>query len=377
MLRVPRPSRLDILIAVPLVVVSQTEVWLNAQIHPKPINAVLECVAAIAVVWRRAASLTAAAVVVGAGMAEAGTGVNMNQPAIPLMTAVIMAYAIIAYAPLWRAIAGTVIVTSGSCAQLLIAGQKVGNLGFIFTFVGLAWALGRITRVRTGQAVQAELQVERLKHEQEDNARRVMAEERGRIARELHDVIAHSVSVMVVQAGAAQQVMKTNAEAAAKALDSVQETGRQAIGELGRLLGVLRDAGELGLSPQPTLAELDQLMADACASGLPVTLTVTGPERHLPTGVELAVYRIVQEALTNSRKHAGPASRATVTLMYGDEDIAVEVCDDGRGTDGYGTGHGLVGMRERVSAYGGTLATGRAEGGGFAVRARIPVSANP
>jgi signal transduction histidine kinase len=305
-------------------------------------------------------------------MAEAATGVNMNQPAIPLVTAVIAAYAIIAYAPLRRAIVGTVIVTVGACAQLLIAGQKVGNLGFIFTFVGLAWALGRVTRVRTKQAVEAELKVERLKHEQEDRARQVAAEERGRIARELHDVIAHSVSVMVVQAGAAQQVMAANPPAAARALDSVQETGRQAINELGRLLGMLRDAGELGLNPQPTLAELEQLVADARTSGLPVTLTITGMKRPLPTGVELAVYRIVQEALTNTRKHAGPASSATVLLCYGEDDIAVEVRDDGRGADGYGTGHGLVGMRERVSTYGGTLATGRAEGGGFAVRARIP-----
>jgi signal transduction histidine kinase len=309
-------------------------------------------------------------------MAEAATGVDMQQPAIPLVTAVIAAYAIIAYAPLRRAIVGTVIVTVGSCAELLIAGQKFGNLGFIFTFVGLAWALGRITRVRTKQAVQAELQVERLRREQEDHARRVAAEERGRIARELHDVIAHSVSVMVVQAGAAQQVMGSAPDAAVRALDSVQETGRQAIGELGRLLGVLRDAGELGLAPQPTLAELDQLVADARAAGLPVSLRVTGAKRPLPTGVELAVYRIVQEALTNTRKHAGPASSASVVLAYGPDDIAVEVCDDGRGAAGYGTGHGLVGMRERVSTYGGTLATGRAEGGGFSVRARIPVSAS-
>jgi signal transduction histidine kinase len=350
---------------------------LNAQIDPKPINAVLECVAAVTVAWRRAASLTAATVIVGAGMGEAATGVNMNQPAIPLVAAVIAAYAIIAYAPLRRAIVGTVIVAGGSCGELLIAGQKVGNLGFIFTFVGLAWALGRITRVRTSQAVQAQLQVERLRHEQEDHARRVAADERGRIARELHDVIAHSVSVMVVQAGAAQQVMTSAPDAATRALESVQETGRQAIGELGRLLGVLRDAGELGLNPQPTLAELEQLVADARSSGLPVTLTVTGAKRPLPTGVELAVYRIVQEALTNTRKHAGPASTASVMLAYGADDIAVEVRDDGRGAAGYGTGHGLVGMRERVSTYGGTLATGRADGGGFSVCARIPVSARP
>lgn len=367
--------RLDAAMAAVLVVVSQCEVWLNSLIVPKAPNAALELVAAIAVAWRRRAPLTAATVVALSGMAQAATGVPMNQPSIPTVTAVMMAYAVISYLELRRAIVGTAIITLGVSAEVLIAGQSVGALGFVYTFVGLAWALGRVVRIRTNQAVHAELEIERLRSEKEQQARQVAAQERARIARELHDVIAHSVSVMVIQAGAAQKTLRHNASDAERALDFVRDTGQQAIGELGRLLGVLRDdSAEIGLAPQPTLAELPTLIAETCRAGLPVSLRTEGTPRPFAAGVELAVYRIVQEALTNTRKHAGPASSASVLLRYGPGEVAVEITDDGAGTsNGYGGGHGLVGMRERVTAYGGTFAAGRSADGGFAVTARIPV----
>jgi signal transduction histidine kinase len=229
-----------------------------------------------------------------------------------------------------------------------------------------------------------------------------VAEERGRIARELHDVVAHSVSVMVVQAGAARRTMAASPDQATTALGQIESTGRQALVELRRLLGLLRD-GDRGdgaaLTPQPGLEHLESLAAAAREAGLPVEVTVEGEPRPLPAGVDLSAYRIVQEALTNSLKHAGPA-RARVRVCYGREALEVQVTDDGRGErsaarageglvvvtigpDGVlelpgrrdGGGHGLIGMRERVALFGGTLEAGADPGGGYRVAARLPLDA--
>jgi signal transduction histidine kinase len=209
-----------------------------------------------------------------------------------------------------------------------------------------------------------------------------LAEERSRIARELHDIIAHCVSVMVVQAGAAEDLLDRDPARARAPLRSVQETGRQAVGELHRMLGLLRGEGARpALAPQPGTADLAELTGHMAAVGLPVELTVEGPERPLPPGVDLAVYRIVQEALTNALKHAAPTT-ARVVLRYDERSVRVSVHDTGRagaraGTDPDRLGHGLLGMRERVGLYGGTLATGRTGDGGFAVTASLPLEAAP
>jgi len=210
----------------------------------------------------------------------------------------------------------------------------------------------------------------------EERERAAVAEERRRIARDLHDVVAHSVSVMTVQAGAARLLLDEEPKRAREPLLAVEETGRQALGEMRRLLGILRRAeGKAALAPQPGLARLDDLVAQARAGGLPVELTVEGERAALPPGVDLAAYRIVQEALTNARKHGGPA-RAHVALRYGREALELEVTNDGGASanDGSG-GHGLVGMRERVALYGGELEAGPRASGGYAVRARLPVEA--
>ena len=411
----PKPPVFDIALSAVLVVIAVSEVWLNSGIPAKPASTVIEVAMAVAVAWRRAAPLGAAAVVAAACVADAAIGVPPDQPMLPTVASVILLYSVVSYCPLRRAVAGTVILLAGVTAQVVVAHQSLANLVWIYTFLGVFWAIGRLVRIRTNQAVAAELKVEHLRDEQEREAVRVAAEERGRIARELHDIIGHSVSVMVVQAGAAQQVLRADADAAERALESIQTAGRQAVGELGRLLDVLRDAGpEVGLAPQPTLAELPNLLAQTESAGLPVALRTQGEPRPLPAGVELAVYRIVQEALTNTRKHAGPGASASVVLTYAPHEIGVEVSDDGpaaRARDGMregaardgavrdaavrdgavrdgavrdaaredtvvaGTGHGLVGMRERVTAYGGRLAAGRAGGSGFTVSARIPVQA--
>jgi signal transduction histidine kinase len=178
---------------------------------------------------------------------------------------------------------------------------------------------------------------------------------------------------MVVQAGAAEEVLRQTPERALEPIRAVQDTGRQALAEMARLLGMLRrDGEELGLAPQPGLDDLEGLVEQTRRAGLPVELRVEGTPRPVPLGADLSAYRIVQEALTNARKHAGEA-RATVTVRYGVEALEVEVADDGSGAGNGGGGHGLVGMRERVALFGGDLHAGPRPGGGFRVHARLPI----
>ena len=202
------------------------------------------------------------------------------------------------------------------------------------------------------------------------------AEERARIARELHDVVAHSVSVMVVQAQAADRVLEGDEPAARELLGSIETTGRQALSELRRLLGLLRRFEAADLAPQPSLRHLDGLVAQVRDAGLPVELVVHGEPPPLPPGVDLSAYRIVQEGLTNALKHAGRA-HARVVVRYTPGEIQLEVADDGAGNGvGAAAGHGLAGMRERVAMYGGELESGPGATGGYVLRARLPVGAD-
>ena len=218
-----------------------------------------------------------------------------------------------------------------------------------------------------------------LEREQAEQARRAVVDERARIARELHDVVAHNVSVMVVQSGAARRTIERDPERAREVLTSVESTGRQALDEMRRLLGVLRTEDEATdlRAPQPSVSHLDALVAQVCDAGLPVKLVVEGEPRPLSSGVDMSAYRIVQEALTNSLKHAGPA-HAHVRVCFGDNDLRLEVTDDGRGIIAddpatNGGGHGLVGMRERVALFGGRLEAGPRTGGGYIVTATLPL----
>ena len=268
-----------------------------------------------------------------------------------------------------------------SALALVIPAVAAGGLGeptfvaAVYAVFAAAWALGDNLRTRRAYLAELEARAERLEREQEETARRAVAEEQARIARELHDVISHNVSVMVVQAAAGGDVFATRPDRAREALGSIETTGREALVELRRLLGVVRpvadDAGA-GLEPQPGLARLPELIEHVSAAGLRVELAVAGEPRDLPAGVDLSAYRIVQEALTNTLKHAR-AESARVTIEYGDARLELEILDDGAGGAVTGGGRGIIGMRERAALLGGELTAAMRPSGGFAVRATIPL----
>jgi signal transduction histidine kinase len=243
------------------------------------------------------------------------------------------------------------------------------------------WWFGDVMRARAErEALLAERTVQ-LEHEREEKARRAVIDERVRIARELHDVVAHHVSLMGVQAAAARRVLGRQPDKAEEALTAIEGASRQAVAEMHRLLGVLRHEGEReSFAPQPSLSQLPSLVGQIRDAGLPVELSVEGEERPVPPSVDLSAYRIVQEALTNTLKHAGPA-KAAVRVRYGETALDIEVMDDGRGPavngNGASGGNGLVGMRERVGMLGGELQAGYYPGVGFSVRAHLPLEGKP
>jgi signal transduction histidine kinase len=245
-------------------------------------------------------------------------------------------------------------------------------------FLTAAWILGDNLRTRRAYLHELEEKAERLEREREENERRAATDEQARIARELHDVIAHNVSVMVVQAAGGREVFETHPDRAREALASIEATGREALTELRRLLGVARahEDGSTSLAPQPGLERLGTLVEQVRAAGLTVDVQVEGEQRDLPTGVDLSAYRVIQEALTNTLRHAF-AQRAWVVVHYGERELIVEVLDDGAGPPRAGRqdGRGLVGMQERVGLFGGEVRTGARPEGGFRVWARFPLGA--
>jgi signal transduction histidine kinase len=255
--------------------------------------------------------------------------------------------------------------------------QAVTN-GVLF---GGVWWVGRSLRLRRAYLDELEARARRLERAREADARAARAEERSRIARELHDVVAHHVSVMTVQAGAARRILERDPDSVRDALTTIEQMGRTALGEMRRLVGVLRTEAEpvrTELSPQPGVGDVSRLVDQLRETGLQVQLWIEGESRSLSPGVDLAAFRLVQEALTNTLKHAGPQARAWVRIAYADRQLRIEVEDDGRGlVAGLGrsgsNGHGLMGMRERVALYGGDLRIGPRSGGGFEVRARFPL----
>ena len=242
----------------------------------------------------------------------------------------------------------------------------------------IAWLVGRDMRRRRQHVTVLQSRAARLEREREEKAQLAVSEERARIARELHDIVAHGVSVIVAQARAGPHLVH-DPERTAGVFRAIESSGRDALVELRRLLGILRSEDQqLAIGPQPSLASLKSLVEQVQASGLPTHLRVEGEPAQLPAGVDFSAYRIVQEALTNVVKHA-TATSAEVVIRYGTHSLELDILDDGRGTTTTvnGAGHGLIGMRERVVLYGGTIETGPRMGGGYAVHARLPLGGLP
>jgi signal transduction histidine kinase len=277
-----------------------------------------------------------------------------------------------------QAIAGLAIMTAATA--IVTRNDPDGALGdAIFTTLlfSVVWLAGFVFASKREEAREAEERAVRLELEREAEARAAVAEERARIARELHDVVGHSVSVMTVQASGVRRLLKPDQEREREALLVVEQTGREALAEMRRLVGVLRRPEEApALAPQPSLEHVGRLVDQARESGLPVELRIEGEATQLPAGLDLTAYRLVQEGLTNAIKHAN-ATRAEVVVRYGDGEVELLVSDDGTGmSDGdvESGGHGLVGMRERVAVFGGELEAGPHPNGGYALRARLPLS---
>jgi signal transduction histidine kinase len=314
-----------------------------------------------------AAPLVVAAALTGVVAIDADAVYDANAPFLVIL---FMPWCLGTYNERTKAVAGLVAYEAvGVCANYLFDGS-VGDYFWIFVFIGVAWTAGFVLSRRTEHLREMAERARRAELERE----RAVIEERQRIARELHDVIAHSVSVMTVQAGAVRRLLREDQLKEREALETVESTGRQALTEMRRLVGLLREQGTMPeFSPQPGMGTLDSLLDGVRAAGLPVQIEIEGAPRELPPGVDLAAYRVVQEALTNALKYAGPA-HAWVAVSWGDAELELTIANDGRGGgDGTGGGRGLDGMRERVSLYGGEIASGPREGGGYVVRARLPI----
>jgi signal transduction histidine kinase len=329
---------------------------------------------------RRRFPLAVLATSVASGLAFAALDLS---PDLLWMTFLVAVYSVAAYGSRWVSLAGLVVAEVGSVANQLTPGRfQAPTVISNALLIAAVWLLGHFVGVRRVYVGQLEERTAELEQAREELARRAVTEERLRLARELHDVVAHAMSVIAVQSGVGAHIANTQPEEAAKALVAIEATSRGALEELRRLLGVLRqeDEPQGDLAPVPGLADLDSLLAEVSKAGLAVKLRVNGTRPPVPAGVDLSAYRIVQEALTNVVKHAGPA-HAQVTIGYRDQDVTVEVTDDGQGavisgSDGQaGSGHGLIGMRERVAAFGGELEVGPRPGGGFRVAARLPLAA--
>jgi signal transduction histidine kinase len=364
----PDPQKLDYAVAAVLTVVLQLELWLTAnQPHHRIYTALVGSLLTGAVAIRRRYPTTVGA---GAGIAGVVTATLAPSNLATFGIAWICdMYALAAWSRGRRFVIGLLVYVVPAVVTTLITGSASGvSKGMQFIVISTIVIL-LVHRVLGDKERRARL----AERERDVAAREAVADERARIARELHDAIAHNVSMMVVQAGAERRVLDDGRGTTREVLETIEHIGRGALTEMRRLVGMLRSDGGEPLAPQPGLDDLPTLVTQVREAGLPVELQVEGERRELPVGIELSAYRIVQEALTNALKHAGEA-KAVVRVHYGPESLELEIVDDGPGGSAaeLGGGHGLVGMRERVALYGGRLDAGRRPSGGFAVRVLLP-----
>jgi signal transduction histidine kinase len=353
-----------------LALAAQVEVWASSTQTPRVVTAPAALLWTLPLLFRRRFPLGAPAAVFVVLAAEAlvpGDAVtSSNANAMALLAAFAIAGT---HGGLRSAGTGAAIGFASIVAIILIERPPLGGTWPVVVFGAISWTLGRALAERGRRAAALKERADRLEREQGA----AIADERARIARELHDVIAHSVSVMTVQAGAARLLLEQDLERARSSLVSVEETGRQALAEMRRLLGILRaEEQPAALVPQPGIGELGALVEKVRSAGLPVEVVIEGTPQALPPGIDLAAYRVLQEALTNTIKHAG-AARARVLIRFAPTALELSVTNDGRVTKDGRAGHGLVGMRERVSLYGGEFEAGPQPEGGYVVRARLPL----
>jgi signal transduction histidine kinase len=368
---------LDGVLVAGLIVVAVIDLSTNSKLEgPLWLNLLLLIVIALSFLVRR--SRPTVTVVVAFTVLSA-MAIWLTQPPdmfVAVLILVCLGYAVGRHA---RGRDGAVALTIGIAVMVTLAiAYDPNDIFFPVVFFWIVpWLAGRTIRNQTRLARELSEKAERAQHAREEDERRAIALERNRIARELHDVLAHNLSVMVVQAAGARQVLEKNPARAVEAAALIERTGREALAEIRHLFGPVRRGDAEPLSGAQSITRVDDLARRAREAGLRVELRVTGDPVELPAGIDLAAYRIVQEALTNTLKHSGGA-RTRVTVAYEPNEVVLSVEDDGEGPrDGYelgdaGGGHGLAGMRERAAVYGGVVQAGREPGGGFAVRARLP-----
>lgn len=370
------PLVLDAAIAIAVTAITEWNTWaFHTVAGPKWLTTALPLVLALPLLWRRSRPLLAGSLVVAGIVTQAVASGNSAEGLELIIAGGVAAYSVAAYSERRRALLGLAVLAVGYTIYALedrnIRSGRTGELwaGAFFAVALLAaWLIGIFVHSgRERTALQA------LAAERERAAHDAVAEERSRLARELHDIVSHNLSVVVLQAGGARA---QGDSAPAGTLEKIERSSREALVEMRRLLGVLRENGDATaatLTPQPGIAQLETLAASMEAAGLPVKLTIDGAHDDLPPAVELSVYRIVQEALTNTLKHAGP-THAHVQVRRDERVLTVDVIDDGTGSadhDHPGSGHGLVGMRERVALFGGELTAAPRPEGGFAVHATL------
>ncbi len=365
------PRATDTAIAAAITLVVQWDTWTNAWVQgSRPALALAGLAMTVPLAWRASHPLAVTAIVFGAlGLQDLVAGSGARTPDTQLVAWIVATFSVAAHAERRPALAGAAMAFAATLGWL-------GPENFLYPaqLVGGAWIAGRLVRSGQQRAVALERHTVAVELARDAQAQAAVADERARIARELHDVVAHCISVMGIQAGAVRRVLGPGHDEQKDALLSVEATGRQALAEMRRMLGILRQSDdELILAPPPSMGGIEELVAQVRAAGLPVDLRIEGDPVALSPGIDISAYRIVQEALTNALKHARPA-QAKVVIRYRPRDLQLDVSDDGRGPGaGDGLGHGLVGMRERVAIYGGTLHTGGGEHGGYVVQARLPL----
>jgi len=371
----PRPSSIDVLLGAALVIAGQIDVWVGGtSASPVAATAVIAAVT-LPTVWRRHWPL---AVLVISTVALAALAAFEDEAGGTAAFAVLVGcFTVGRELDPPRTWIAPVLVVVFFLAGVALDESDLNDVVFGGLLYGGVWGIGRVLHLRSRDVRELSDRASQLEREREQRATEAVADERARIARELHDVVSHSISVVTIQTQAVRRRLRPEQQREIEDLHAVEITARQAMAELRRLFGVLRADGDRpALAPAPGLGELDQLIERMRLAGVVVDLAVEGDRRSLAPGVDLAAYRILQEALTNVLKHAG-AARAAVTVRHTRDELALCVEDDGRGmsTGSNGDGHGLIGMRERVALYGGTLETGNRPPHGFRVAARLPLHA--